>query len=147
MKSGRAWSHHCPWAKRPGASHLTLWASVSKFITYEPIDYSSRLHLPIGAEDMEERSSHAWHHAGHRGGTFLKVQLQGLDQKGCAGRSRQPTTDPSGGPQDTRTPLMSVPFQGELGLPGAPGIDGEKVSEPFISLVMLVPGVVWCVCV
>ena len=40
--------------------------------------------------------------------------------------------------QGTITPtLLSVPFQGELGLPGAPGIDGEKVSGPFNSLVML----------
>lgn len=65
-------------------------------------------------------------------------------------------TDPSWGPWDTITLLLSVPFQGELGLPGAPGIDGEKVSEPFIFLVILVPGVMsggrgghvcTCVCV
>ena len=38
----------------------------------------------------------------------------------------------------TITPtLLSIPFQGELGLPGAPGIDGEKVPRLFISLVML----------
>lgn len=124
LKSGRIWS-------RPLSLGYVAWTLGFHLLQPWP-------HLPIGTEEMEKGVACAWHCAKHAVSFFLKVQPQGPNPGPVcwseeAGWPQIPATG-----RGTITPaLLSVPFQGELGLPGAPGIDGEKVSGPFGSLVML----------
>lgn len=105
LKSVKVWSHHHPWAACPGASHLTS-SSVSKLTTYQPIDYSSGLHLPVGPEDVKERE---WPvpttTLDTQGAPSWRSNCRDSTRNNVLVRGGRPATDPSQGPQNIVTPL------------------------------------------